>query len=308
MAEELLRSRHAFGSSKNLENVLSEGKVDAYDILFLDGDTDNPKIGWVDKNGNAIILADEKADLKEVEASVDKLEEDFSKLDLELSKKADAETVNAELNEINKDVENLNSEIDQKISKDTAEYSYEKIKYEISDVPVGTLIKYLDSEIRIMCPSDSSWVHQSVGEGGDKNCYYATFNTYVPNDDVVGYVEHLGDQVDKEILTNLSTDKYGRKYQQTWLAIARYDETTNKWTYYGSNSSKDKYIGWDYQIDWYDTNNVKIASDCIRINLSNEDCHSSVEPYYVSKISKEIDARIDEKISEANIGYEIIEF
>lgn len=50
MADELLRSRHAFGSLDKVESVLAEGKIDNYDILFIDGETD-PKIGWIDKNG-----------------------------------------------------------------------------------------------------------------------------------------------------------------------------------------------------------------------------------------------------------------
>lgn len=44
------KSKHAFGTSANLQSALDSGAVDAYDILFLDGDTD-PKLGWVDKNG-----------------------------------------------------------------------------------------------------------------------------------------------------------------------------------------------------------------------------------------------------------------
>ena len=50
MAEKVNRAKHAFGSSQNLETTIQAGKIDAYDILFLDGDTD-PKIGWIDKNG-----------------------------------------------------------------------------------------------------------------------------------------------------------------------------------------------------------------------------------------------------------------
>lgn len=49
------KSRHAFGKSQNLSQALDSGAVDAYDILFLDGDTD-PKIGWVDKNGAVKML------------------------------------------------------------------------------------------------------------------------------------------------------------------------------------------------------------------------------------------------------------
>ena len=44
------RARHAFGNSENLQTALEAGAIDAYDILFLDGDTE-PKVGWVDKNG-----------------------------------------------------------------------------------------------------------------------------------------------------------------------------------------------------------------------------------------------------------------
>lgn len=54
-----MKAKHAFGSSENLTSALSSGAIDSFDILFLDGDTDNPKIGWVDKNGNPVILKEE---------------------------------------------------------------------------------------------------------------------------------------------------------------------------------------------------------------------------------------------------------
>ena len=57
MAEELLRSRHAFGSSKNISNALESKAINEYDILFLDGDTE-PKIGWVDSNGVVRLIED----------------------------------------------------------------------------------------------------------------------------------------------------------------------------------------------------------------------------------------------------------
>ena len=76
MADELLRSKHAFGSSDGISKAVEDGKIDAYDILFLDGDTDKPKIGWIDKNGNPVILTDEKGDMSEFEEQVDaKIEE-----------------------------------------------------------------------------------------------------------------------------------------------------------------------------------------------------------------------------------------
>lgn len=162
--------------------------------------------------------------------------------------------------------------------KDTAV----QVKYEIANTPYGTLVNYGEDEIRVMCPDNAEFVKQNVGVGGDANSYYMTFKTYVPNDNVVGYIEHIGDQVDAEILTNFSTDKHGRRYQPSWLALAKYNEASGSWTYYGENSTESKYIGWDYQIDWYDANGVMIASDAIRINLSNENCHNSTQPYYMN--------------------------
>ena len=287
MADELLRSKHAVGSSDGISKAVEDGKIDAYDILFLDGDTDKPKIGWIDKNGNPVILTDEKADLSQVEADVDALESDVDALETELAKKADTETVNAELDELNSGVAGLVADMA------ACENTHLKVKYEITDVPVGTLVKYLSNEIRIMCPVGTEFTKQSVGAGGDSNNYYMTFKTYAP-DNAVGYIEHLGGQVDAEILNDLKTDKYGRKYQPTWLSMARYDESSNTWNYYGKNSSLERYIGWDYQIDWYDADGIMIASDNIRINLSNEDCHYTNEPYYIANANAEVNTKIAE--------------
>jgi hypothetical protein len=44
------KARHAFGALASVPSALDSGAINAYDILFLDGDTE-PKIGWVDKNG-----------------------------------------------------------------------------------------------------------------------------------------------------------------------------------------------------------------------------------------------------------------
>lgn len=172
------------------------------------------------------------------------------------------------------------------LSKVEAKATYERVKYEIADTPAGTLVDYRDKEIRVMCPANAVFTKQSVGAGGNVNKYYMTFKTYVPNDNIVGYIEHLGDQADAEILTSFSTDKYGRRYQPTWLSLAEYDEATDTWTYSGKNSTTSKYIGWDYQIDWYDADGVMVASDCVRINLSNEDCHHNTEPYCMGKVVK----------------------
>ncbi len=50
------KAKHAFGSVDQVEQALADGKINAYDILFLGDDSENAQIGWIDKNGNPIIL------------------------------------------------------------------------------------------------------------------------------------------------------------------------------------------------------------------------------------------------------------
>lgn len=289
------KAKHAFGMLENIDTALSNGAIDSYDILFVKDANGKPYVGWIDKEGNKVICDDS---------------DEFAELESAIATKASA-----------KDVTQLGTEVANKADAEEVERSYEKIKYEITDIPVGTLVDYGDKEIRIMCPKDSVFAKQSVGTGGDANCYYMTFRTYVPNDNIVGYKEHLGDKVDPEILTDFQTDAYGRRYQPTWLALAKHDETTDTWTYYGANSTTSKYIGWDYRIDWFDANGNMIASDGVRINLSNENCHSSIRPYYGASEMTEVDTKIDEAVESANaytdkkiaeiekaVSYEIVEF
>lgn len=183
------------------------------------------------------------------------------------------ETLAGQIEELNAKIDALEIPQECKCTPDN--------KYDITDVPTGTIVDYREDEIRIMCPQGTEFVKQAVGSGGDPNCNYFTFRTYVPSDDVVGYREHLGDQIDAETLRDFSIDEYGRRYQPTWLALARCD-ADGDWTYYGAKSTKEHYIGWDYQIDWYNADDIMIASDCVRINLSNEECHFTIEPFYAN--------------------------
>ena len=50
----------AFGSSENVQSALDQGMIDKYDLLLLDGNTDVPKVGWVDAQGEVIIVDTEK--------------------------------------------------------------------------------------------------------------------------------------------------------------------------------------------------------------------------------------------------------
>lgn len=46
------KAKHAFGSEANVDVALRNGDIDAFDILFLD----EKKIGWIDKNGEKVII------------------------------------------------------------------------------------------------------------------------------------------------------------------------------------------------------------------------------------------------------------
>lgn len=313
------KTKFGFGSSSNVEQAVNSGKINARDVVFLDENTDCPKVGWVTLDGKVVVSKPDlsevnaelatKANAKEVEAKIAEKANtsDVAALETELATKVNEDEVDAKIDKMATDfVATAKAYTDGKIEAAVNEHLVKK--YEVTSLPEGSLVNYREDEIRIMCKSDAVFSKQSVGTGGDPNCYYMTFKTYVFNDNVVGYREHLGNQSDSETLTDLKTDEYGRRYQPTWLALAKYDDATGTWNYYGKNSSGEKFIGWDYRIDWYDANGVIVASDSIRINLANEDCYFTSEPYYVGSMKKEIDTIIEEKISEVEASYEIVEF
>lgn len=179
------------------------------------------------------------------------------------------------------------------LSKAEAAATLKHRDYEISHKPTGTMVDYRDKEIRIMCPASTEWVLQNVGPTGNADNYYVGFKAYAP-EDAVSFKEDLAEIISDNTMYYFEgndfagIDAYGRKYSICWLAVANYDSTTDSWTYYGVKSNKNKYIGWYYSVEWFDATGKKIGSDTIRINLTNEDCHNSIEPYYMSNIVKNI--------------------
>ena len=302
------RAKHAFGALENVDSALASGKIDAFDILFVKDANNKPYVGWIDRDGNKVIV-DDSAEFEALEnelASKVSVEE-LAEVDAKIETKADAAEVDAKVEQaVTDSVASAKAYTDGKVEAAIAEHLTQK--YEITGTPAGPLVKMNENEIRIMCPHDAEYNLQDVGTGGDSNTYYITFKTYVYDDNVVGYKEHLGSSVDAEILTDLKTDQYGRRYQPTWLGIAKYDQATDSWTYYGANSSESKMIGWYYQLDLFDANGVMIGSDSIRINLSNENCHYESKPYYVGTMMTEVEALVEERIKEIEVAYEVIEF
>ena len=169
-------------------------------------------------------------------------------------------------------------------SEKKAKALYEHVKYEVSHKPAGTLVDYRDKEIRVMVPAGTKFELQNSGANANANAYYIGFKAYAP-DGAVSFKEDNAEIIADQTMYTFEgnefagVDAYGRKYSIVWLPVANYDGAV--WTYYGVNSSKNHYIGWYYSVEWYDANGVKIGSDCIRINLSNESCHNNVEPFYM---------------------------
>ena len=52
----MAQSKHAFGSEANIDTALAQGLIDAFDILLLN----EGKIGWIDRDGNKVIVDNTK--------------------------------------------------------------------------------------------------------------------------------------------------------------------------------------------------------------------------------------------------------
>lgn len=57
-----MRAKHAFGDLSKVNEALSSGAIDAYDILFLK-DGDDAVVGWIDKDGKIVLANKTKKDV-----------------------------------------------------------------------------------------------------------------------------------------------------------------------------------------------------------------------------------------------------
>lgn len=331
---ELLRSKHAFGMEENIDSALEQGLIDEFDILFLKDADGTPKIGWIDKDRNKVIVEVGEDDVVPVESLPESGEEGKiyifgedgyfwnGEKFVNLCKPTDVAELIKDIDTLETSVDTLESEVANKVDSEEVECSYEKVKYEISHKPEGTIVDYREKEIRVMCPANTVFTKQTVGGTGNANMYYMGFKAYAP-EGAVSFKEGDRGVIVDEMFTFDSefagTDEFGRNYSICWLALASYDEASDTWNYFGKNSSTSKYIGWTYIVEWYDAKGVIIASDCIRINLSNEECHYSLEPSYINSTIEEIDTKIedatteskkyiDEQIATLISAYTVVEF
>lgn len=164
-------------------------------------------------------------------------------------------------------------------------------EYEVSHKPVGTLVDYKDGEIRILCPANTDWTFQNSGANADPNSYYVGVKIYAPAN-AKYFKESIDSSITDETFFEFENnsfagiDQFGRKYSIIWLPVARFSD--GSWAYFGTSSSKARYIGWYYTAEWYDENKNAIGSTQTRINLANEDCYYNTEPYYMGQVIKNI--------------------
>lgn len=169
----------------------------------------------------------------------------------------------------------------------TAGVAKDSSKYKVTNgLFADTLVNYREEEIRIMFTDSSAFKLQQSGANADPNAYYVGFKAYAP-DGATHFKESLAETITDDTLFDFTgefagTNSDGRKYSIVWLPVAKYDSVTTTWTYYGKQSTKDKYIGWFYTVEWY-KNGTVIDADTIRINLANSDCFMNNKAYYMGE-------------------------
>ena len=89
-----MKAKHAFGMLENIDEALVAGKIDSYDILFVKDAEGKPYVGWIDKEGNKVIV-DDSAKFEALEAEIaNKVgTEEVEALESKIAEKVDAEDV-----------------------------------------------------------------------------------------------------------------------------------------------------------------------------------------------------------------------
>lgn len=194
--------------------------------------------------------------------------------------------VQVQVEQLIEEVEALEQTLTEEINVVNA--TAEKVKYEITNVPANVRVDYRGKEIRVMFPEDFVFEKQNVGGAGNANKWYLGFRAYAP-ETAVSFKEDLNEIIADEKMYYFENndfagvDEFGRKYSIVWLPAANYDDVTKTWTYYGKTSTADHFVGFHYAVEWYNADGVVIASDVIRVNLSNEACHNLIDDYNIAE-------------------------
>lgn len=123
-----MKAKHAFGALENIDSAISAGKIDAYDILFVKDANGKPYVGWIDKDGNKVVVDDSA---------------EFAALESELLTKANAEEVEALEGQIATkadaaEVESLETELKTKANAEEVE---EKLATKVDAETVQAMIE-----------------------------------------------------------------------------------------------------------------------------------------------------------------------
>lgn len=215
------------------------------------------------------------------------------------------EAANTSVTELNtrvtKNEEDIATLNEDKQLIDTLEHRSTLRRVEIGNVPAGTLVNYGQDEVRVMAPSDTVW----TANREDK--YYMSAKLFAPSNakyfrESLGEDKNITDETYYEFEGNdfAGIDEHGCKYSLVWLPMASL--ANDVWTYFGKNSSAEKFIGWYWHANWYDENKKLIGSDIARINLSNENCHSFEQPYYTANYVTKTEAKNPLNVSGATAG------
>ena len=142
-------------------------------------------------------------------------------------------------------------------------------KYEVLPID-GMYVKYGVNEIRLntqrVVPT-----HQSVGSTGNPNMYYVTFRAYAPA--AARYsIESNGTITDTEPQP-LSKDSYGRYYSVIWTSIASYDGSSWSLYGDKSTVDKYLGFNYTFTWYAEDKTTI-LGEDKVRVILTNDECHN----------------------------------
>lgn len=284
-------------TAKNWENstlVLLPGE------FAVENDTGLFKIG----NGTDIFknlkyankAGETSQELEDLKTQIGKIPE--GKTIIEMIEEA-AANVTALETSVSKNKEDIAALNENKSLIDTLEHRAVLHKVEISNVPAGTLVNYYQDEVRVMAPSDTTWT------ANRDNQYFMMAKLYAPSN-AKYFKESLAQTITDETYYEFEgnefagIDEHGCKYSIVWFPIASLADDT--WTYFGKDSSVEKFIGWYWHANWYDENKNLIGSDIVRINLSNENCHSFEQPYYTTNYATKDEVKNPLNITGATAG------
>lgn len=140
------KARHAFGNTENLQGAIDAGTIDSYDILFLDGETD-PKVGWIDRNGNTIIVK-----------STTVLEGQVAELETEISNKIDATEAESKITEVVNNV--VTNQVETIVSREVESVVNTKIEDKIDE----SLNEAVNVKVQEAVSSANSYTDEKISE------------------------------------------------------------------------------------------------------------------------------------------------